>query len=97
MRVYFWRKARKALKKVLENRKKYRKCGRKPENAILESQKVEKNLWKAGKSILVYFLRKARNRPPIPGPPLYKYLRYTRKSLLRVGRDNIYHSLTFFV
>ena len=44
-RVYFWRKAGKALnKKVPENRKKYRKFGRKPENTILR---------KAGKAYFI--------------------------------------------
>ncbi len=40
-RVYFWRKAGKALKSPGKP-KKYRKFGRKPKNAILESWKVEK-------------------------------------------------------
>ncbi len=40
----FWRKAVKVLKKVLENLKKYRKIGRKPESAILHSLKIEKKI-----------------------------------------------------
>ena len=67
-RVYFWRKAVKASKKVPENRKKYWKFGRKPENAIKIHGKLKTNLRKAGKSRPKFFLRKAGNRPPIPGP-----------------------------
>ncbi len=48
---------------------KYRKCDRKPENAILDSWKGEKNLRKARKSI--FLLRKTGNRPAIPGPLLW--------------------------
>ena len=58
--------SQKSTEKVPENRKKYRKLGRKPENAILESQKVEKNLRKARKSI--FFCRKPETDPPIPSP-----------------------------
>ena len=54
---------RKSTKKVPENRKKYRKCGRKPENAMSESRKDEKKI--CGKPEKAYcFCGKPETDPP---------------------------------
>ena len=74
-RVYFWRKAGKALKKS-------RKTGKNTENVagnrktpMWSHGKLKKNLRKAGKSI--FYLQKAGNKPPIPGPLSYFNFNYT--------------------
>ncbi len=65
--------SRKSTKKVPENWKKYRKCGRNRKMPFWSHGKLKKNLRKAGKTI--FFLQKAGNRPPIPRPQKHYILK----------------------
>ncbi len=63
-RVYFWRKAGKALKKSEKTGKNTENVAGNQKTPFWSHGKMKKNLRKAGKSI--FFLRKAGNRPPFP-------------------------------
>ncbi len=64
--VYFWRKAGKALKRFWKTGKNTENMAGNRKTPFWSHGKVKINLRKAGKSI--FLLRKAGNRPPIPGP-----------------------------
>ena len=66
--AYFWRKAGKALKSHGKPEKNTENVAGNWKMPFCSLGKLKKTLRKAGKSL--FFLRKAGNRPPIPGPQI---------------------------